>query len=460
MRKLLIGVTVCLTAGTFVAAERLNSSTANIAALEQQAAVQSSLDAQRKDIEGTFAAELASLNAAKSAATTQVNTLSASLETLTTERDELATLLDTAQQEKAANAQMLGDLEAAKASLMEEIDQRQAALSQKDAELDAFREEIDTLKANAAMIPAEAPDDSELSLKIAALSADLDARDATIAALEQAMESASSEANVAEGAVPAAVGEEDLERLKAEIDALTEDAAEQSSVADARIAALTETLSTRDAAIAALQAERDAATAAAEAITATATDEDAAAQAEALQAQLAALTATVAEQGDVIANLRMGFDSEPASAMEMAEACIARANKIFELSQINFATGTSSISTDSVTALDHLRDLAIGCESEDMFIEIGGHTDSYGAESDNQVLSEARARSVKDFLVGRGIDDTSMVAVGFGEAQPIATNDTAEGRAQNRRITFTWKMRDDETATEDATSTEDGQEPS
>lgn len=149
----------------------------------------------------------------------------------------------------------------------------------------------------------------------------------------------------------------------------------------------------------------------------------------------------------------MGFEEEPASAMEMASACVERANKIFEISQIQFATGTSTISEQSVTTLDHLRDLAIGCESDELLIEIGGHTDSLGAEASNQELSEARAQSVRDFLIGRGIAAEKMIAVGYGEAQPIATNDTPVGRAQNRRITFNWQMRDKTPDTTEAVDT-------
>lgn len=68
-------------------------------------------------------------------------------------------------------------------------------------------------------------------------------------------------------------------------------------------------------------------------------------------------------------------------------------------------------------------------------IEIGGHTDSVGSAEYNQKLSERRAKSVRNYLVQKlGMDDARLSAVGYGLTQPIATNKTKEGRAQNRRI--------------------------
>lgn len=68
-------------------------------------------------------------------------------------------------------------------------------------------------------------------------------------------------------------------------------------------------------------------------------------------------------------------------------------------------------------------------------VEIAGHTDSVGSDEYNQKLSERRAKAVRDYLVNElGMDANLFSAVGYGESQPIATNDTDEGRAQNRRI--------------------------
>jgi OOP family OmpA-OmpF porin len=67
---------------------------------------------------------------------------------------------------------------------------------------------------------------------------------------------------------------------------------------------------------------------------------------------------------------------------------------------------------------------------------VNGHTDSIGSEAYNQRLSEKRAKAVLDYLVGRGIDPSRLKAVGHGESRPIASNETEEGRARNRRVEF------------------------
>ena len=66
-------------------------------------------------------------------------------------------------------------------------------------------------------------------------------------------------------------------------------------------------------------------------------------------------------------------------------------------------------------------------------VEVAGHTDSRTSDAYNQALSQRRAKVVFDYLVAHGIDASRMTWKGYGESQPIATNDTAEGRAQNRR---------------------------
>jgi OmpA-OmpF porin, OOP family len=72
----------------------------------------------------------------------------------------------------------------------------------------------------------------------------------------------------------------------------------------------------------------------------------------------------------------------------------------------------------------------------ELHIEVQGHTDSIGTDSYNLGLSQRRADAVKAYLVNRGLSASSLTAKGFGKAKPIAGNDTAEGRAQNRRVAF------------------------
>jgi outer membrane protein OmpA-like peptidoglycan-associated protein len=81
-------------------------------------------------------------------------------------------------------------------------------------------------------------------------------------------------------------------------------------------------------------------------------------------------------------------------------------------------------------------------ENPAITIEIGGHTDSKGTNAYNQKLSEARAQSVVDYLVSKGIDKSRLFAKGYGETMPVAPNtkedgtDNPEGREMNRRTEF------------------------
>ncbi|MBT9370580.1 OmpA family protein [Rhizobium sp. CSW-27] len=68
------------------------------------------------------------------------------------------------------------------------------------------------------------------------------------------------------------------------------------------------------------------------------------------------------------------------------------------------------------------------------FIDVNGHTDSTGSVAHNQALSERRAASVANYLATRGVDQRRMSTLGFGASQPVASNATPEGRAQNRRV--------------------------
>ena len=87
--------------------------------------------------------------------------------------------------------------------------------------------------------------------------------------------------------------------------------------------------------------------------------------------------------------------------------------------------------------LDRLIETALRCPTAN--IEIAGHTDSDGDEAANQALSERRAKAVADYLVKAGLPDNRCSAVGYGATQPIAGNDTDQGKAQNRRIDFVVK---------------------
>jgi OOP family OmpA-OmpF porin len=72
----------------------------------------------------------------------------------------------------------------------------------------------------------------------------------------------------------------------------------------------------------------------------------------------------------------------------------------------------------------------------DVQIEISGHTDNVGSQEYNQTLSLERAQAVRTWMINKGIKSTRMKTVGKGENEPVASNNTIAGRAENRRIEF------------------------
>lgn len=69
-------------------------------------------------------------------------------------------------------------------------------------------------------------------------------------------------------------------------------------------------------------------------------------------------------------------------------------------------------------------------------IELSGHTDNTGSATSNQSLSQDRAQAVVDYLVSKGIASNRLIARGYGSDRPVASNDSAEGRQENRRTEF------------------------
>ncbi len=121
------------------------------------------------------------------------------------------------------------------------------------------------------------------------------------------------------------------------------------------------------------------------------------------------------------------------------EACATRAMDRVQASPILFVTGSAELDPASLAVIEELAGIINLCtRGPGMIVTIGGHTDATGDPEDNYVLSAQRARAVKDALAARGVTPGRMIAIGYGETEPIADNETEEGRAQNRRTTFTW----------------------
>lgn len=104
------------------------------------------------------------------------------------------------------------------------------------------------------------------------------------------------------------------------------------------------------------------------------------------------------------------------------------------LKNVFFETGSAALLDKSKAELDRLKYMLD--EHPGMVIQINGHTDGIGSEEDNLTLSTDRAKSVYEYLIAEGIDANRLGFKGFGESQPIDTNETAEGRSRNRRTTF------------------------
>ena len=101
---------------------------------------------------------------------------------------------------------------------------------------------------------------------------------------------------------------------------------------------------------------------------------------------------------------------------------------------IHFRVGSARITEDSYPVLDQVYEILR--DHPDIVVEIRGHTDNTGSYDFNMRLSQKRAEAVRRYLISRGISPSRLRAVGYGPTQPIATNDTPEGRAANRRIEF------------------------
>ena len=125
---------------------------------------------------------------------------------------------------------------------------------------------------------------------------------------------------------------------------------------------------------------------------------------------------------------------KPASAPVDATVCQQLFSELLARGNIRFDSARATIDPDSAGLLDRLIETALRCPTAN--IEIAGHTDGDGEDAFNQALSEKRAQAVADYLVKAGLPADRFTATGYGSTQPVATNDTDEGKAQNRRIEF------------------------
>lgn len=120
-----------------------------------------------------------------------------------------------------------------------------------------------------------------------------------------------------------------------------------------------------------------------------------------------------------------------------AATCQSKLTAVVAAEKINFERGSAEITKPSLLVIDKLTTVLTQCPA--VAIEVAGHTDAGGKKAANQALSQRRAEAVVDTLSKKGVGAVKLTAVGYGSSKPIASNDNAEGRNQNRRIEFVVK---------------------
>src|SRR6266571_984173 len=212
----------------------------------------------------------------------------------------------------------------------------------------------------------------------------------------------------------------DAERMKQQAEKAAQEAARQKQEADqARAAALAQQ---QAAQAEAEQASKD--RAAAQADAAQASRDRAAAQADAERARQAAAQAE-AEKGQLRAQLLAQLNS-------ILQTRDSARGLIVNMSDVLFDTGSYTLKPGAREKLAKISGIVLAHPG--LMLQIEGHTDSVGGDDFNQQLSERRAGSVREFLAEQGVSPSSITARGFGKTQPVASNETAEGRQRNRRV--------------------------
>ena len=218
--------------------------------------------------------------------------------------------------------------------------------------------------------------------------------------------------------------------------AAAEQAAAQASVAAADAKQKEEAAARQQAEIQKLQAERDSAQAAA-------------ARAQADAAALAAQQQAQASQQQADAAQQQAKAAQEAAARAEAEKQALRAalldqfNRVLpttdtprglqvNMADVLFAFGKYELQQSAREALAKFSGIVLAHPG--LHLSVEGYTDSVGSDAFNQTLSEQRANAVRDYLIQQGLDPSSIAATGFGKSNPVASNDTAAGRQQNRRV--------------------------
>jgi len=140
------------------------------------------------------------------------------------------------------------------------------------------------------------------------------------------------------------------------------------------------------------------------------------------------------DNGSIDDGTEINRGSDPLNPEDDIEKEEMKIGEMIILEGITFETNSSNITPESESIL--MKAYNTMKNNPKIFVEISGHTDSRGSNSSNQRLSEARANSVKEWLVSKGIDGNRIATVGYGEDNPLVPNDSPDNMLKNRRIEF------------------------
>jgi len=260
-----------------------------------------------------------------------------------------------------------------------------------------------------------------------------DARAITVKRVDEERQAAERQA-AADREAKAKAEAADAEKAKLEAELAAERAAREKAEAEA---ARVQALAQQQAA----QAEADQARLAAERAAKEKADADAARAAAEAQQQAAQAQAQAAQQEADAA--RKAAAQAEADKAQLRAQLLAQLNTILQtrdtarglivnMSDVLFDTGSYTLRPGAREKLAKISGVVLAHPGLNLQIE--GHTDSVGSDEYNQQLSERRAGAVRDYLIDQGVAASTVTARGFGKTQPVATNDTSEGRQQNRRV--------------------------
>ncbi|QHS10927.1 OmpA family protein [Sinimarinibacterium sp. NLF-5-8] len=140
------------------------------------------------------------------------------------------------------------------------------------------------------------------------------------------------------------------------------------------------------------------------------------------------------DDGDGVPNSLDRCPNTPAGFKVDEQGCVIEKQTVAVLNSVSFEFNSSRLTADAKQSLARVVEGLKGQQS--MTVEIAGHTDAIGSVAANQKVSQQRANAVREYLIGQGIAGSRLTAKGYGKAKPIASNDTADGRAENRRVEF------------------------